>query len=402
MEQVPDTAQIIAPTEVTVSILDLLLILIRRWKFLLGFTCVCLLLSLLVALLLRPTFTATTSILPPQQATSSASMMLSQLGGQSPLASGLGLNALKTSEDLYVGLMKSTSVENEIIRRFNLMREDKVSRMSDARKILEQQTTIDGSQKDGIIRISVRSHSAERAAELANGYVEAYTHLSASLAIGEASQRRLFLSQQLASAKDNLASAEETLKKTELSGGVIQLDSQAKALIESAGSLRAEIAAKEVQLQSMRTYAGAENPQLLQAQQELAGLREQLAKLSGSGDSENGLTLSRGQLPAQALQYVRNLREVKYNETIFDMLARQYEAARLDEAKEGAVVQVIDRATPPDRKSGPPRLLIVVVGTLLGAIFAILWVILASAQRYFKRTAEYRALTRAFHENSTS
>jgi uncharacterized protein involved in exopolysaccharide biosynthesis len=157
------------------------------------------------------------------------------------------------------------------------------------------------------------------------------------------------------------------MKQTEQKTGVIQLDSQAKALIDSAASLRAEVAAKEVQIQGMRTYATGENAQLVQAQQELDSMRAQLAKLGGSEDSASGgLIVPKGQVPEAGLEYVRKLRDVKYNETIFDILARQFEVAKLDEAKQGALIQVIDAAVPPDRRSFPKRSLIVVGTTALG------------------------------------
>jgi len=190
--------------------------------------------------------------------------------------------------------------------------------------------------------------------------------MSEHLAITEASQRRLFFEQQLEQAKDNLANAEEALKLTEQKTGLIQLDSQARALIESAASLRAQIAGKEVQIESMRTFATGENAQLIQAQQELDGLRTQLAKLGGSESIDAGLMVPKGQVPEAGLEYVRKLRDVKYYETIFDILARQFEIAKLDEAKQGALIQVVDAAVPPDRRSFPKRGMIVIGATAAG------------------------------------
>jgi tyrosine-protein kinase Etk/Wzc len=186
----------------------------------------------------------------------------------------------------------------------------------------------------------------------------------------------LFFEQQMEQAKDNLANAEEALKKTEQTTGVIQIDSQARALIESAVTLRAQIAAKEVQLQGMRTYATDENSRVVEVQQELDGLRAQLAKLGGSEDKGGeDLIVPRGKVPQAGLEYVRKLRDVKYYETIFEIIARQFEMAKLDEAKEGAVVQVVDPALVPDRKSSPKRGLIMLialaVGLVLGTLLAL-------------------------------
>ena len=203
------------------------------------------------------------------------------------------------------------------------------------------------------------------------------------LAITEASQRRLFFERELEQAKDKLADAEEALKRTEQSTGMIQLDSQARALIESAAALRAQITAREVQIQGMQTYATGENAQLVQAQQELDSMRAQLAKLVGSDDSTDGeIIVPKGRVPEAGMEYIRRLRDVKYNETIFEILARQFEAAKLDEAKEGAIIQVVDPAIPPDKRSFPKRGLIVIGATLLGFFFGIVFVL---AQAAFER-----------------
>jgi tyrosine-protein kinase Etk/Wzc len=376
------------------SILDMVVALVRRRVFVglsgLGLGVA----AFLLGQLTPKTYTATTSLLPPQQSSSFSSSLLSQLGGLSSLAGGSALPGLKSPNDLYVGLLKSVTVEDGMIRRYDLQKDYKAERLSEARRSLEEHIVIDGSGKDGLIRISAVALSPARAAELANGYVDQYRQLSASLAIGEASQRRLFLEQQLQQTKNSLAKAEEDLKTTEQTTGVIQLDSQARALIESAGTLRGQIAEKEVQVQSMRTYAGSGNVELLQAEQELEGLKAQLAKLGGAGENGSDLMFSKGRIPQAGLDYVRKVREVKYNETIFDILARQYEAAKLDEAKEGALVQVVDVARPPDWKSGPSRLKMAVIGALIGWFLASVWVIFREALHAVQANPEYAVAIR--------
>jgi uncharacterized protein involved in exopolysaccharide biosynthesis len=242
--------------------------------------------------------------------------------------------------------------------------------------------TLDGSGKDGLIHISVQDRDPRRAAELANGYVDQFRGLSQHLAITEASQRRLFFEQQLEQAKNNLADAEEALKKTELTTGVIQLDSQARALIDTAATLRAQIAAREVQIEGMQTYATGENGDVVQAQRELESMRAQLAKLGGSESGPSGeLIVPKGRVPEAGLEYVRKLRDVKYNETIFDILARQFEVAKLDEAKQGALIQVVDPAVPPERRSSPKRGLIVLGATAVGFFFAVCIVLIQASFR---------------------
>jgi tyrosine-protein kinase Etk/Wzc len=380
-------------TDIDVSLLDILALLFRNRRILLWATIASTAIALVVALLWPPTYTATTSLLPPQQNNNSfSSMLVSQLGSLGSLG-GSTANALKSPTDLYVGLLKSETVEYGVVNRFKLQQEYRDKRLSDARKDLEDHVKIDGTQKDGLIRIAASARSPERAAELANGYVDEYRRLSASLAIGEASQRRLFLEQQMLQTKNNLATAEENLKRTEQTTGMLQLDTQARALIESAGSLRAQVAAKEVEVQSMRTYAGEENSDLREAEQELSGLRAQLAKLGGSGGpDDNELMLPKGKLPEAGLEYVRKLREVKYNETLFEIIARQYEAAKLDEAKEGAMVQVVDVARIPDRKSAPLRFLIVLIGAFIGFSLALAWIVFKKARTHLKAMPEYRRI----------
>jgi len=166
---------------------------------------------------------------------------------------------------------------------------------------------------------------------------------------------------------------------------VIQPDSQTRALIDTATSLRAQIAAREVQIQGMQTYAAGENAQLVQAQRELEGMREELAKLGGTQNSAGGeFLIPKGQVPEASLKYVRKLRDVQYYQTIFDILARQFEAAKLDEAKQGVPIQVLDPAVPPDRRSAPRRTLIVMVATVLGFLFGVFMALFQSSFRCLK------------------
>jgi uncharacterized protein involved in exopolysaccharide biosynthesis len=286
-------------------------------------------------------------------------------------------------------MLKSRTVEDAMVQRFGLMREYHKRYLSDAQKSFEDHATVDDSTKDGLIHISVEDHDANRASELANGYVDQFRDLSQHLAITEASQRRLFFQQELEQAKNNLANAEEALEQTELKTGVIQPDSQERALIESAATLRAQITAREVQIQGMQTYATGENSELIQAQQELAGLRAQLAKLGGSEDTAgNEFMIPKGLVPKAGMEYVRRLRDVKYYETIFDILARQFEVAKLDEAKEGALIQVMDPAIPPDRRAFPKRGLIVMGATFAGFVLGVLLVLFQASWTKMKDDRE--------------
>jgi len=356
-----------------ISLLDFLIILARRKWFIFKFTFGFALIALIIALLLPKRYTALTTVLPPQQNSSLSSALMSQIGNLGSLGALAGSSmGLKNPNDMFVAMFKSRTVEDAMIERFGLMKEYDQKYMSTARKAFEGHATVESGTKDNLIHISVEDKDPKRAAEMANAYVEEYRQLSQHLAISEASQRRLFFEQQLEQAKDNLANAEEALKETQQKTGMIQLDSQARALIESAAQLRAQITAKEVQLQGMRTYGTNENADVVQTQQELESMRAQLAKLGGSADdTSGGLILPRGQVPQVGVEYIRKLRDVKYNETIFEILARQFELAKLDEAKEGALIQVVDPAIVPDYKSFPKRGLITVGAAIAGMFIGI-------------------------------
>lgn len=358
-----------AVREADFSLLDIFLALGSYKRMILRGTVFCAAAATLLAFVLPKRYTAQITLLPPQRDSSMAMALGSQLGAVGSLAALSGGLGLKNPNDIYVGMLKSRTVEDAMIHRFDLMKEYHSRFLSDARKVFEARVSIDATSSDGLIHIAVTDSDPHRAAALANGYVQQFRDLSEHIAISEASQRRLFFEQQMAQAKDKLADAEDALKQTEQKTGLIQLDAQARALIESAASLRAQIAAKEVQIQSLRTFATGENSQLLQAEQELDGLRAQLAKLGGS-DQDPSLIVPKGRVPEAGLEYLRKLRDVKYYETIFEILARQFEMAKLDEARQGALIQVLDPAIPPDRRSSPKRLVIILIGTVLGFLAA--------------------------------
>ncbi len=378
--------------QVEISLLHLLVLLVREKKVIGYAVASGTLLAFLLAFVIPARYTAATSLLPPQQSGSASSAVLAQLGSLGSLAGlGSGVAGLKSPNELYVSLLRSETVENAMIDRFGLMAEYRDKRLSDARKDFEKRTLVDGTGKDGLIRISVEDHDPVRAAAMANGYIAEYRRLSAGLAVGEAAQRRAFFEKQLIEAKDNLAHAEESLKQTEQSTGVIQMDSQARAMIEAAGRLRAEIEAKEVQVQSMRTYSGESNVDLLEAEQQLASMKAQLTRLSGNGsEASSSMMVARGSIPQAGLEYVRKLREVKYNETIFEILARQFEAAKLDEAKQGSLIQVVDIARTPDRKTFPKLSLFLLAGVFLGFCFGCLRVFWRHGVRHLHGIPEYR------------
>ena len=369
-----------------ISLLDFLIVLLERKRLIAQVTIGFAIAAAVVSLILPAKYTATVTLLPPQQNSSLSSQLAAQLGGLGGFIqmAGGGGGLLKNPNDMYVAMLKSWTVEDGMIERFKLMQEYHTKYLSDMRKKFEHLATIDGSGKDGLIHISMEDSDPVCAAAMANAYVDQFRSLSQSLAITEAQQRRKFFEDQLNQANRNLANAEEALTETQQKTGLIQLDSQARALIESAAMLRAQVAAKEVQIQAMQTFATGENAQLIQAQQELAGLRTQLSKLGGGSESPDTIIVPKGQMTAAGMEYVGRLRDVKYHETIFEILARQFELAKLDEAKEGAVIQVVDPAIPPDKRSFPKRSMIVLIATIGGFFFGITLALLQNSVERMK------------------
>jgi len=389
------------------TFLAVLVVLARRKWLILWMTIGFAAAACAVSFIIPPEYTATILILPPQQGSSLGSA-LGDLGGLSSLA-GLASSALgmKNSADLYVSMLKSESVEDAVIQKYALLREYHKKYFYDARKRLEWHTTIDGSKKDGLIRLSFEDHNPARAAEIANGYIEILRSLSQHLAITEAAQRRVIFEQQLEKTKTDLTNSEEALKQTELSTGVVQIDSQARALIESAARIRAEITAKEVQIQAMQTYAGEGNPDLQDEEQELASLRNQFGQLVGSnGTATDDLFPSKENVPEATLEYARKLRDVKYNEAVYEVLARQLEIAKIDEAKEGGFLQIVNPAITPERRSFPKRgwftLGAAALGFSLGIIFALLEVRLAKMRANPAEAAQLAQLNEAVWSKSVS
>lgn len=357
-----------------VSILDICIVLLERKRFIIRFVVGAAILAVIVSFLLPVRYEAKVVLLPPQQNSSLGSTLMGQLGNIGSLGSLASLAGgslgIKNPSDMYVSLLTSRTVEDAMIQRFGLMQEYDAKRLSDGRKELERRTSASVGTKDGLIYLSVEDHDPKRAADLANGYVEEFRRLSASLAISEAARRRLFFEQQLEEAKQNLTAAEDAMTKIQESTGVLQIDSQARSLIESAAVLRAQVMAKQVQIEAMRSFATDDNPALVLAKQQLAALQSQLERVASSqNDTGSGINLSKGRVTQSGMEYLRAYRELKYQETVFELLSKELEVAKLDEAREGSIVQVVDNAVPPDRKSSPHRLWIV-----LGVTFLSFWV----------------------------
>ncbi|MGD0547470.1 MAG: SLBB domain-containing protein, partial [Terracidiphilus sp.] len=377
-----DQAQTSAGARPALTVLDLLTLLNSQWRLLAKAALVGVVVGLALAFLLPTRYTAVTTILPPSSSSSLASVFAGQSGELGALAGFAGGNfGFRSPAEVCLIMLRSRTVEDSIIQRFQLMSEYGKKRLSDTRTALERRTSVTLNTKSGIIAVSATDGDATRAAALANGYVDEFKKFSASLAITEASQRRLFFEQQLLQARGSLTQAEEALKNTQQSTGMLEPAGASKALLESAVAVRAQIAAKQVQLRSMRTYATEDNPRLIQVKQETAALESQLAELTGTNSEAAGDPLvSKGDMPEAGAEYLRRIRDVKYNESVVALLARQLEIARLDEARQGAVIQVVDLAVTPDKRSTPKRLAILLASILFAFFCASFWIVYRSKE----------------------
>lgn len=371
------------PADGQADLLEILLVLAREKKPIFKITGALTLLATIVVFVMPKLYTATATILPPQQNQSVLSTLMGQVGG----AASLDLRdlGLKNPADVFVAMLQSRTVEDSLINRFDLRKIYNVKRYQDARKILEKRSEINP-EKEGLISIEVSDRDPQRAADIANTWVDELRSLDQNLALTEAAQRRVFFEQKLAAERDDLSKAELAMKALEEKTGLIQPDAQARALITAVADFRAQVAAKQVQLQSLRTYATEDNPDVKRVERELAELQAQSSKLSqmersGADLGGGNLQVPTRRVPEANLEYLRVARELKYNESLYDFLGKQLEAARIDESKNAIMVQVVDKAVPPERKSSPKRLLIIAVTAVASFLLSCLGVLIWEAIR---------------------
>jgi len=372
-----------------VDFLDAALVLARERRTILTVALVFMFFAGGAACLIKPSFTATAIILPPQQQQQS---ILSAMGSQAGSLAALGGGAagiFKNPADLYVGILQSRTIADRLIDNLHLRSVYKVKTLADARAKLEGNSSIEAA-KNGLILITVTDHDPNRASDLANGYIDQLHTLNSTLAVTEAAQRRVFFDQELASEKSALSKAEDELKATQLKTGLIQLSGQSQEIIQSIAQVRAEISSREVQIQALKTFATNQNPDTIRVQEEINTLRGQLANLENSQSKivPGDTNLPAGQVPEATLEYERKLREVHYHDALSELLTNQYEAARIDEAKSAPLIQVIDRAVPPEKKSGPHRALIALAAGLLGFIVACIWILVRNGYRRLRQVPE--------------
>jgi len=355
-----------------ISLLDLLLVVVDNLRLLVIGPLLIGLGALGVSYTMPPIYTAKTQFLPPQQQQSSAASMLASLGALGGLAGAA--TGLKSPADQYIAFMKSVSVQDALIERFKLVEKYEAKLKTDARLALTGSVRI-ASGKDGLISVEVDDKDPKFAADLANAHVEELRNLLARLAVTEAQQRRMFFEKQLQITKENLTKAEFALKSSGISRSVLKT-SPASA-VESVARLKAAISVQEVKLGSMRNYLTETSPDFKQALSELGSLIAQLSKAEKDEPVSNN-----------ASDYVTRYREFKYQETMFELFAKQFELAKVDESREGAVIQVLDIAEPPERKAKPNKALIATIATLASGFALLLLVFVRSVLKNVSQDEE--------------
>ncbi len=354
--------------EESISLLDLAIPLVEHWKlWILGSLAIGLA-AFGIAYVMTPIYTARTSFLPPQQQQSGMASALASLGSLAGLAGAAA--AIKSPADQYVALMQSVSAEDRLIDQFDLIRVYDMKYRFEARRELEQNTRIAVGKKDGLISVEVDDENPQRAAEMANAYVEELRRMTSVLAVSEAQQRRAFFEKELKDARDQLAKAQQELQASGFNVGALR--AEPKAAAESYARLKAEITAAEVRTQVLRGSLADSSPEVQRQLAELSALRTQLARLENAVDANVGP------------DYLTKYREFKYRETLFELFARQYEIARVDESREGALIQVVDPAVPPEYKSKPKRAFIAVAATLLSLLLLGMFIL---ARHFWRESA---------------
>lgn len=339
----------------------------------------------LTAFLLPKRYEATARLMPPEQAGGSAAMMLSALAGKGssfvPLAeSALGL---RTTGDLFVGILQSRTVQDHLVEKFDARKLYGARYLEDARRELADHTDISLDRKSGIITLKVSDSSAPRAAAMVAEYVNELNWIVNNLSTSSARRERVFLEERLKQVKGDLEGAEEQFSVFASQKGTIDIQAQGKAMVEAAATLQGQLIAAQSELEAMRQIYTNNNVRVRAVEARVAELRRQLRRIGGAGASENSaaqeLYPSIRQLPLLGVNYADLLRRVRVQEAVFETLTQEYELAKVQEARETPVVKELDPPRVPEKKSFPPRLLIIALGALLALFASGCWVLAQAA-----------------------
>ena len=355
-----------------INLLELLLVIVQHKKMII-LTCVTTFIVACGLTLLMPNiYTATARILPSQEDSGGLSSMLGSMGG---LASLAGISSGGGKGELYVGMLKSRTVSDAIIERFDLMKHYEWNSRSGAYSAMAGMAKFSLGKDDGILSVSFEDEDPALAADIANAYVEELQKLNVKINLNNAGRERLFLEDRLKLVKRDLANAEDALKEFQEKNKAIRIDDQASAIIGAIASLKGELASKEVELGVLLSSQTEQNPQVVALREGIIQIKEQISKMERSpqGNEVSGdIFLATSEVPELGIQYARLLRDFKVQETLFELLTKQYEVAKISEAKSTSTIQILDNATPPDGKSKPKRAMIVILATFCAGFVSLI------------------------------
>ncbi len=382
MTELTNGASATPQEEEDISLIDILTIIGQQKSLIIGLTLASALLAVIVSLLMTPVFTARTLVMPPQQQQSSAASSLASLGALAGVASST--IGIKSPDDMYVSFMTSEGFQKKIIDHFNLMDRYHCPFVIDCRQSLSQHARIVSDKKSSLMSIEVDDVDPVFAANMANTFVDELGTLLGRLAVTEAQQRRLYFENQIKKTQDDLSLAETQFRNAQHRSGLQLPTVEAETGVKAIAEMHGQIAAREIQLQALKSYATQENNDVKKLVTELAAMKMHLLKLErGSLDTSNPQSIQQ-----EAIQSYRNM---KVQESMLEAFAKQYELAKVDESKEGPLVQVVDSATPPERRSSPKRTQLVVNSALGGFVFSTLLAFLRNMVRNTAQSSEGRA-----------
>jgi len=391
MEETPDAQATFAPEWndglTHERILPRLRLLWGMRRFLLRFAVVGFFVATLVAFLIPSQYESTARLMPPDSQQGGGLAILSMLSGGQNGSSGLGslagdLLGAKTTGAIFIAVMRSRTAEDGIIQRFDLKKVYWTRLEESARKRLERNTDITEDRKSGVITLVVTDHDAKRAAAMAGAYIAQLDTLTAKLNTSAAHRERVFLEDRLEKIQVDLESAEKDFSQFASKNAAFDISAQGKAMLEGAASLQGQLIAAESQLEGLRQIYSDNNIRVRSTQARIAELRNQQQKLGGTSSvtvpsdqsTADSAYPTLRQLPILGVPYADKFRQLKVDEAVYETLTKQFELAKVQEAKEIPSVKVLDQPEVPERKSFPPRLLLIVAGTACAVLLGAAWV----------------------------
>ena len=379
-----------------INLMDIMLVIAKYNRFIMAFTAASIVLALIYVMLQPFSYTAKTVILPPQtKGDSSMGALLGNLGGLNAMP-GAGALGLKNPSDMYLGILKSRTLVDRVVVKLDLQKRYQTKTIGQARRILEGSTNITAA-KDGFITVESTHSDPIMAANIANTYISELDGLNSTLAVTEAAKRRLFYEKQIKATSASLSQAEAAMKQTQrktgwyefggfdlaVAGGGAAITGGARvnaSVLIKAEEIRAQITLIELDLASKRAYMTEQNPEYVRASTALTGLKAHLTKLEGSTNPSGvDVKVPVSQLSDIGFAYIHQMRDLKYQQSLFEFYGKQFEMAKMDEAKDSPSVQVVDKAIPPEERSSPKRAKMMVIATLLALVISIMLAFIMNA-----------------------